>query len=438
VLAALAKKTRDKKYPIGHPMHKYFMPGLYLKFAGALFIGLLYAYYYKGGDTYSYFNQARIINSADVESWFKLMAHTPFDKDPKLYPYISEMEWYNDSSSYVVVRITALFGLCTGSNYMPTALLFAYFSFFGIWAMYKAFVNIFPLLVKELAIAFLFIPSVIIWGSSIFKDTVCIFALGWLTYTTFRLFVERDFSLKNIFILTFSFILIANVKIYILMGFVPALCAWISLTYSKKIRNAGLRWIINLGLIFLIFFGFIFFAQKFATELNRYSIANIAKTASSTREWISYMSEVDQGSAYDLGSFDPSLTGMLSKFPQAVAVTLFRPFPWEARKVITFLSALEALAFIYFTFQAVKKRGNIRLIIKNPTVLFCLIFSVIFAFAVGISSYNFGTLSRYKIPCLPFYASFLLILVYYKKRNEAALPVQENSERNVPELASTL
>jgi hypothetical protein len=48
---------------------------------------------------------------------------------------------------------------------------------------------------------------------------------------------------------------------------------------------------------------------------------------------------------------------------------------------------------------------------KDPNIIFCLIFSLIFAFAVGISSYNFGALSRYKIPCLPFYAAFLFILL---------------------------
>jgi hypothetical protein len=50
---------------------------------------------------------------------------------------------------------------------------------------------------------------------------------------------------------------------------------------------------------------------------------------------------------------------------------------------------------------------------NDPTIQFCFVFSLIFAFAVGISSYNFGALSRYKIPCLPFYA-IALILIYYK------------------------
>ncbi|HRA12632.1 MAG TPA: hypothetical protein PKX31_13225, partial [Chitinophagaceae bacterium] len=54
---------------------------------------------------------------------------------------------------------------------------------------------------------------------------------------------------------------------------------------------------------------------------------------------------------------------------------------------------------------------------------FCLVFTLIFAFAVGISSYNFGTLSRYKIPCLPFYAVALIVIFYKNKRpNQLLIP----------------
>ncbi len=126
----------------------------------------------------------------------------------------------------------------------------------------------------------------------------------------------------------------------------------------------------------------------------------------------------DEDSSYDLGACDPSIVGMLVKCRQAVVVTLFRPFPWEARKIIVLLSALEAILFVYFTFKAFQKRGipkTIGLIIKDPNLLFCLAFSLIFAFAVGISSYNFGALSRYKIPCLPFYGAFLMIVINYHR-----------------------
>jgi hypothetical protein len=102
------------------------------------------------------------------------------------------------------------------------------------------------------------------------------------------------------------------------------------------------------------------------------------------------------------------------------------------------LSALEALAFIYFTIKAFRIRGvskTFTLIGRDPTVLFCLIFSLIFAFAVGISSYNFGSLSRYKIPCLPFYAAFLIIIINYHKINNTHLPNQLKTPKKIPKLA---
>jgi hypothetical protein len=359
--------------------------------------------------------------------------------NPEIYKYASQMEWYVDPASYMVPAIASFLSLLCGTNYIPIALLFAFFSFTGIWALYRTFVNIYPKLHKELAIAFLFIPSSFVWGSAIFKDTICMFALGWLTYTTFRIFVSRDLSFRNIALLILSFILISKIKVYILLGFMPALAIWLLTTYSSKIKSGGARFFVKLAFMAIAIAGFLYFAQVFAKELQKYSLENIAKTAAVTRDWLAYSSG-DEGSAYDLGEFDPSIGGMLKKFPQAVVVTLFRPFPWEARKVIVMLSALEALIFSWFTIQAFRRNGignSFKLIGKDPNVLFCLVFSVVFAFAVGISSYNFGALSRYKIPALPFYGAFLVILLY-NKRLGVSDPPQSKSAKKTPALASRL
>jgi hypothetical protein len=424
VLIAIAKRNRDKKYPVGHPLRKYYLPGLYVKIFGAIFIGLIYQYYYHGGDTFNYFNHAKIINSSLDDSfgtWIKLLFRVSADSDPLLYKYTSQMFLYRDPAGYAVAVLTALLGLLNGTTYLPTALLFAYFSYTGIWAMYRTFTNLYPRLIQPLAIAFLFIPSVFVWGSSIFKDTVCMFGLGWMTYTTFRIFINKDFSFGNLVLLAFSFYLVAIVKIYILMAFLPAAILWLLLTYSRRIRSAGVRFLTNITVVGIVILSFVFFSQKFSDELGKYSLDKISKTAEATRSYINYVSEQEGGSAYDLGEFDPSIGGMLRKFPEAVVVTLFRPFVWEAGKVIILLSSLEALIFLFFTLKAVFKNGfrTFRLVTRDPNIMFCLIFSLIFAFAVGISSYNFGTLSRYKIPCLPFYAAFLILLLYKKDQGTA-------------------
>ncbi len=426
ILGLIAKNHRDKVYRTGNPLRKYYLPGLNFKFGGVIFIALIYQYYYGTGDTYHYFEHARIINSAFEESpsiWFQLIQRTSPDENPELYPYTSQLAWYRDPSSYTVASIAAILGLITGTTYMPTALLFAFFSFTGVWAMYKTFYNIYPRLHKELAFAFLFIPSTFVWGSSIFKDTVCMFGLGWMTYSTFRIFVNRDFSLKNLFMLVFSFYLIAVIKLYILLAFVPALSLWLLMSYSHKIKSSGVKLIVNVMFIGITIGAFFFFTAQFASDLNKYSLEKIAQTAETTRGWISYASG-DEGSAYDLGEFDPSFTGMLTKFPQAVVVTLYRPFIWESKKVIVALSALEALLFLFFSLKVLFTRwSQLKTLMKDPNVLFCLIFSIIFAFAVGISSYNFGALSRYKIPCLPFFGTVLVILLYKDTKIDPFVPV---------------
>jgi hypothetical protein len=325
------------------------------------------------------------------------------------------MFWYDDPASYAVCSITAFFGILTYDTYLPTAVLFAFISFTGIWALFRTFASLYPHLTRPIAIAILFIPSVFVWGSGIFKDTICLFGLGWLTYGTFRFLIRRDFSFGNIILSALSFVLVAKIKLYILLAFVPALLMWILFSYTQRIRNTASRVLVKIVFLTLLLGGSIFFMQSFSSDLGKYSLENVVGTSNATRGWIHYASG-DEGSAYDLGGFNPSLTGMISKFPLAVNVTLFRPYLWEAKKVIMALSAIEAFLFLFLTLKilfTIKPAKVWQTVSRDPTIQFCFVFAFIFAFAVGISSYNFGALSRYKIPCMPFYA-LGLVLIYYK------------------------
>lgn len=241
--------------------------------------------------------------------------------------------------------------------------------------------------------------------------------IGWMTYGVFRMLVLRDFTIRNIILTVISFYLIYIIKVYILLAFVPALLLWVMFNYLHRIRYRIIRFIIRIAVVGLSAVGFLYAGNKFSDSLGKYSLDNVAQTAAVTRDWINFVStQNDESSGYTLGNFDPSIQGMLLKFPAAVNVTLFRPYLWETKKIITLLAALEALAFLLVTLKVLIYVGPIRVwkaIVSDPTIQFCLIFSLIFAFAVGISTYNFGALSRYRIPCLPFYA-FALILIYYR------------------------
>jgi hypothetical protein len=282
--------------------------------------------------------------------------------------------------------------------------------------MFRTFAKLYPHLTRQIAVAMLFIPTTILWGSAIYKDTICMFGLGWLTHGVFRFLVQKDFSVQNILLAVISFMLIALVKVYILIAFLPALGMWILFNYTQSIQAKSIRTIVKLGVLVLVAAGTVFAMAAFSETLGGYSLENLAYKAEETRNWIHYSSETQDGSSYSLGDLDPSLQGMLVKFPQAVNVTLFRPFLWEVKKPIMLLSALESLLFLILTLKVLFGVGLKRFwkaISEDPTIQFCLIFSIIFAFAVGVTTYNFGSLSRYKIPCLPFY-TLAMVLVYYK------------------------
>jgi len=418
IVYLFAYRFRNKRYSKKNPLRRYYIPALTIKILGAIFIALIYGYYYKSGDTYYFFNQAQVLNSSFNESfgkWINLLFHIPTAKDPNYYGYISQMEWYNDSASYAVVSITAFLSVFTLNTYLPTAVLFAFISFTGVWALFRTFTSLFPALIRPIAAAILFIPSVFVWGSGIFKDTLCLFGLGWLTFAIFRFLLKKDFSFSNILIAILSFALVAKIKLYILLGFVPALLMWTFFNYSQKIKNKSQKILVKFLFLVIVLAAVLFFMQQYANELGKYSLENVAQTSKATGGYIYWISG-DEGSAYSLGDFSPTIGGMLSKFPMAVNVTLFRPYIWEAKKVLVLFSSLEAILFLFLSLKILFTIGVVKIwktINSDPTIQFCLIFSLVFAFAVGISSYNFGALSRYKIPCLPFFA-LSLILIYYK------------------------
>ena len=68
-------------------------------------------------------------------------------------------------------------------------------------------------------------------------------------------------------------------------------------------------------------------------------------------------------------------------------------------------SALESLVFTVYLLYILLLVGvtkTFKLIFTKPVISFCFTFTIIFAFAVGLNSFNFGSLVRYKIQLLPF------------------------------------
>jgi hypothetical protein len=410
---------------------RYFYPALALKVMGALALGFIYQFYYSGGDTFNYHTYgSRIIWEAftdDFTKGLRLLFNTP-GSDPDLLSYHSRIMFYYDPHSYFVVRIAAFFDLFTWSSYAATAVLFSLFSFAGSWALFVTFYREFPSIHRWIAAATLFVPSVIFWGSGILKDTITLGSLGFLTYAIHQIFILKKTRFLPLLILVVSIYLIFQIKLYILMCFVPAVLFWVYSKYFFAIRSNMLKVILVPVFTGLALVSIYFGIKVIGENSSRYSVDNLARTARMTAYDIRYYSGRDAGSGYSLGELDGTFLGMLKLAPAGINVTLFRPYLWEVKNPLMLLSAIESLFFFGFTvFLLFRSPRSFLSAFSNAHVLFCLVFSLTFAFGVGVSTYNFGTLTRYKIPVLPFYLLGLALIYFISKseRNKGVLDTTE-------------
>ena len=116
-----------------------------------------------------------------------------------------------------------------------------------------------------------------------------------------------------------------------------------------------------------------------------------------------------------------SVPDIILASPVAIFTTLFRPFIWETRKPIMLFSALESLVLLIATLYVLFKCRIFKFfyyIFGDPYLFFCFVFTMILGIIIGFSTFNFGTLVRYRLPILPFY--FFMLLYIYTKNNDAA------------------
>ncbi len=409
------------RYP---QIRKYFLLGFTVKAIGAICIGMVYQYYYGFGDTFGFYRMG-LFFSEIIRSEPDELINVLFKGDKeyfmsKAYQY-GFSSWYAFNTSTVsVARFCAGFNFITFGYYLPTAIMFALVSYSGIWKLYLTFIKSYPTLYKELAIFVLFIPSVFFWGSGLMKDTLTIGSLGWLTFGFYSFFIAHKRTLNYLVICALALIIIFSIKAYVALAFIPAAAIWIIQHHRKQIRNNTTKVLlvpVFIGIVVLVALAMQYFL---ALEFQDTTITAVVEAAANTSAAISGS---DAGSVYNLGTTGAGLGGMLSLIVPAIIVTFFRPFPWEIHNVLSVLAAMESLLFLFFTlfiFFKVRLIIGFRTLLNSPLALFCLIFALAFAVPVGIASNNFGTLVRYKIPCIPFFA-IGLFLIYYSNTGKSFL-----------------
>jgi hypothetical protein len=414
-----------RRKQLKEPEYRYYLPGLFFKVFFAIALCFIYIFYYNGGDTVGYFEDSTFLinlfykNPMGAISIFlgntSIENHMLFDSSTG---YVSS--YWSDPYAYFVVRAITPLTLITQKSYLSTTILLAWICYSGVWKLFMVFCQEYPHLKSKLALAILFIPSVAFWGSGILKDTITFASVCWFTYAIYMAIIPSKRALfkpfrigLQLFVSTY---LIISLKPYVLYPLLPGVTFLILFKYVGAIRNAIIKFLFVPLVVVFSFVLSLYLLTSLGDKMGRFSFDNVLQNAVDVQ--YDLKQDYYQGSSFDIGEFTPTAGGVLKKFPQAVMAGLFRPFIWEARNIAMLISGLENMVFllivlrIAFNFKLIRHTSFIT---SQPLLVFAFSFSIILIFIVGLTTSNFGSLVRYRIPALPFFLASLFILEDYIK-----------------------
>jgi hypothetical protein len=403
--------------------YKYFLLGMIAKIIGAIVFCNIYVYYYKNGDTLGYHDDANAMINLLIKSpadFLRILMNIgSFQEQYSCFDYETGFPGYlnvRENAAMNTVRFVIPIELLGMRSYLVSSIVMAVISFSGIWKLYSVFCECYPELYRQFAVAILFIPSVLFWGSGILKDSLTLAAAGWYFYSFYKIFIVKNKSYSHILTLIISISIIIAIKPYVFVGLLPGSLIWGIWSRLISIKSIFLRFLVTplvIGLGFSL--GFLMWS---ATNANLGEYGSLDSMVS--KAYISYVdlkSEHYHGNSFDLGEYDPTLSGLLSRFPIATMTGLFRPYLWEAKNPVMIISGLENFLFLFYIIYFLLRRpvAFIGSLFTNPLVLFSIIFGVSFAFSVAISTSNFGAMVRLRIPAIPFFLSGIILATNLKK-----------------------
>jgi hypothetical protein len=374
--------------------------------------------YYRGGDMLNYFRAGQVLArllDADFSRYGGEVAALFFQRPADFPVYVFGL----GSSTGTVSATAGCLVYALGPSLHAAAISVAAFSFFGKVALLDALQGrLRPDLRLPAALACLLLPSAVFWSSALLKEPMAVGGLGFALWGLHAL--ARDGGVRPFFVLVPGLVVVGLVKSYILFALVPAILVFRYWTITLRstgrpvtIQPARLGAAAVLGVALIAVLGALF--PRYATEALTDEVSRLQVIGA----------QVGGGSYYQVAEPLPerSLLGQLLYAPLALATAVFRPLLVEARNAPMLVAALEMTVLALLTFRAALGRSwawigwTLR---TSPTLAASATFVLLMGTAVGLASTNLGTLSRYRVPMLPFLALMVLVWSAPTGRREGA------------------
>jgi len=404
-----------------NPFSRFLFPAFLLKVLGGFAFVMVYHYYYEGGDTSYYFMGSNTLSDILFESpsqYFKLLFSSTTEAEHILRQLNKTIVYAHSDEEWFMVRLISPLTIIGLKSFLGTTFFMSLISLMGSWRLFKLMNKIIPNREKTIfAINFL-VPSALFWGSGIMKDTITMVCFFYVICWFYEMLYEKKYSIFRFLSMIILMFIIYKLKAYILLNLFPWIFFTLFLIFLNRSPSLFLK-IVSLPFLLIVISITAYFISSFVMENSiEYNSDRFFANMQGFHDWNTYLG----GSAYSLGDMEYTIPGIIQKAPQAINVTLFRPYLWEANTSFVLLTGIESSIMLLLTIWTIfkSKFKPIRILLKSPFLTGGLLFCLTFSFAIGLTAYNFGALARFKIPLMGLYLFILLFIISNRNNKNVA------------------
>ncbi len=386
-----------KKWTVGSP--KLFWGAFLVRLTAGISLGLIYTYYYSAGDTWSFFNDAKIFSALARDNFFSYLK-TIFDFGESqivLQGLINQ-----DLRSIFFIKIISAFCLLSLDNYWVCAAYFSLLGFISAWKLHRNVISIFSDSENASVLAFLFFPSVVFWSSGLEKESIALCGIYFLASGFLTLMVSAKPDKLFWWLIVPVCYVVWGLKYYWAIIFLDSILTTlvIKLMSSKFFmfkKYSLATWVVlffGIGVL-LSFMHPNFYIDGFLEVI--ISNYNDFSAISDPKNLIHYF------------QWDQTWRSIMINSPWALLSGLFRPVIGEGQGLLGWLASIEnffvLILFVGSWLNLKNAFNSTHQIILLAALSYCIVLCVLLA----LSTPNFGTLSRYRVGFLPF---FVFVVAY--------------------------
>lgn len=352
-----------------------------MKVLAAFAYGYIYAHYLPVSDSWTLFeaslkeydtllNQPSAFFSTEVR----------FQHSTDFFSNASDAPW-NNTDDNLFIKIVGLLNVLTGGNYYLTALLFSFFSFWGLYRIFVVCTRYFPGSIVPAFILLFFMPSCLFWNSGLHKDGLIVFFTG-IAIGAADSFIRGEKPVARIGILLLSLFLLFLFRTVNALLLLPALTAWI---VSSRVQGKAAFTYILLYLAAIT----AFFLTSYLPEMYNLPL----KLAEKQHDFMT----IEANSRLPLTPLEPGFFSYLRVLPQALNHVFLRPYFTEITGPLQWLAFIEnGMISVIILWLLIRHHRALKTIVSSPHLLFLLAFSLSNLVVIGLTVPFTGGIMRYK------------------------------------------